>query len=70
MGMPFILVILDGLRFGVSQTSMGYLAHLLEARQASLHKLKAELPTVSRLLCEVLLTGMPVSISSITYYGQ
>lgn len=66
MKMRVILVILDGLRFDVSQTSMGYMAHLVEARRASLYKVKAELPTLSRPLYEVLLTGMPTSISGIT----
>ena len=66
MKMRVILVILDGLRFDVSQTSMGYLAHLVEVRRASLYRVKAELSRLSRLLCEVLLTGMPTSISSIT----
>lgn len=65
MRVRVILVILDGLRFDVAQTSMGYLAHLVESSQASLYKIKAELPTLSRPLYEVLLTGVPTSISGI-----
>lgn len=61
-----ILVILDGLRFDVAQTSMGYLSHLVEYQQASLYKVQAELPTLSRPLYEVLLTGTPVSLNGIT----
>lgn len=61
-----ILVILDGLRFDIAQTAMGYLAHLVETQQASLYRVIAELPTLSRPLYEVLLTGTPVSTSGIT----
>lgn len=64
--MGVILVILDGLRFDVAQTFMGYLAHLVETDQASFYKVKAELPTLSRPLYEVLLTGVPTSVSGIT----
>lgn len=61
-----ILVVLDGLRFDVAQSSMGYLGHLVEIAQASLYKVQAELPTLSRPLYEVLLTGTPASINGIT----
>ena len=44
--MRVILVILDGLRFDVAQTSMGYLSHLVEMGQASLYKVKAELADI------------------------
>lgn len=64
-----ILIILDGLRFDVAQTSMGYLAHRLETRQASLYRIQAELPTLSRPLYEVLLTGTPASLNGITANG-
>lgn len=66
MASKVILIVLDGLRFDVAQASMGYLAHLLEHRQASLYKVQAELPTLSRPLYEVLLTGTPVAINGIT----
>lgn len=61
-----ILILLDGLRFDTAQTSMGYLAHLVETQQASLYRVQAELPTLSRPLYEVLLTGTPVSVNGIT----
>ncbi|MBI4781249.1 MAG: alkaline phosphatase family protein [Oscillatoriophycideae cyanobacterium NC_groundwater_1537_Pr4_S-0.65um_50_18] len=61
-----ILVILDGLRFDTAQSSMGYLAHLIETSQASLYKVQAELPTLSRPLYEVLLTGTATSVNGIT----
>jgi predicted AlkP superfamily pyrophosphatase or phosphodiesterase len=61
-----ILVILDGLRFDVAQASMGYLGHLVETSQAKLYKVHTELPTLSRPLYEVLLTGTSVSVNGIT----
>lgn len=66
MSARVMLIVLDGLRFDVSQTSMGYLAHLLEQQQASVYQLQAELPTLSRPLYEVLLTGTPVVVNGIT----
>lgn len=60
-----VLIILDGLRWDVARTCLGYLAHLLEHRQASLYKVEAELPTLSRPLYEVLLTGTPVLVNGI-----
>jgi predicted AlkP superfamily pyrophosphatase or phosphodiesterase len=61
-----ILVVLDGLRFDVAQSSMGYLGHLVEMTHASLYKVQAELPTLSRPLYEVLMTGTPASVNGIT----
>lgn len=61
-----ILIILDGLRFDLAQSSMGYLSHLVETNQASLHRVIAELPTLSRPLYETLLTGTSVSVHGIT----
>ncbi|NJN57234.1 MAG: alkaline phosphatase family protein [Leptolyngbyaceae cyanobacterium SL_5_9] len=61
-----ILVVLDGLRFDVAQASMGFLGHLVETNQASFYRVQAELPTLSRPLYEVLLTGTPVSVNGIT----
>lgn len=61
-----IFILLDGLRFDVAQTGMGYLAHLVEQQGASFYKVQAELPTLSRPLYEVLLTGTPVSQNGIT----
>ena len=66
MPIKVILVILDGLRFDIAQSSMGYLSHLIEVSHASLYKVRAELPTLSRPLYEVLLTGTPASVNGIT----
>ncbi|MEB3212650.1 MAG: alkaline phosphatase family protein [Leptolyngbyaceae bacterium] len=65
MSAKVLLVILDGLRWDVARTSMGYLAHLLESEQCSLYRVQAELPTLSRSLYEVLLTGTPVHVNGI-----
>ncbi|MEL6322295.1 MAG: alkaline phosphatase family protein [Cyanobacteria bacterium J06626_14] len=65
MANKVILIILDGLRFDVARDSMGYLGHLLEAERASFYKVQAELPSLSRPLYEVLLTGTPVSVNGI-----
>jgi predicted AlkP superfamily pyrophosphatase or phosphodiesterase len=66
MATKIILVILDGLRFDVAKSSMGYLGHLVETAQAGFYRVQAELPTLSRPLYEVLLTGTSVSINGIT----
>ncbi|MBF2037432.1 MAG: alkaline phosphatase family protein [Leptolyngbyaceae cyanobacterium T60_A2020_046] len=65
MGDRVILVLLDGLRFDVARDGMGYLGHWVETGQANLFSVKAELPTLSRPLYEVLLTGTPVSVNGI-----
>lgn len=61
-----IFVLLDGLRFDVAQSSMGYLGHLVETSQASFYKVQSELPSVSRPIYEVLMTGTPSSLNGIT----
>ena len=66
MATKLILVILDGLRFDVAQASMGFLGHLVEINQASFYKVQAEIPSLSRPLYEVLLTGTPSSVNGIT----
>ncbi|AJY74763.1 nucleotide pyrophosphatase [Paenibacillus beijingensis] len=61
-----IVIVLDGLRYDVMLSSMGYLNHLIEKSQAALYKVKSELPSLSRPLYEVLLTGTPSYINGIT----
>lgn len=61
-----IVIILDGLRYDVMLSSMGYLNHLIEKSRASLYKVKSELPSISRPLYEVLLTGTPSWQNGIT----
>lgn len=66
MANPLIFVLLDGLRFDVARVAMGYLGHLVETSQASFYKVQAELPSVSRPIYEVLMTGTPSSLNGIT----
>jgi predicted AlkP superfamily pyrophosphatase or phosphodiesterase len=61
-----IMVVLDGLRYDVAKASMGYLNHLLEVSKAACFKVQSELPSLSRPLYEVLLTGTPSSVNGIT----
>src|SRR5512147_2777242 len=56
-----ILVVSDGLRYDTAVDSMGYLAHLVEARRASLYKVQGEMPSLSRPMYETIHTGLPVS---------
>lgn len=58
-----ILVLVDGLRYDAACEQMGYLHHLVETGRAARFKVKAELPSLSRPLYEVLLTGTPPSVS-------
>jgi predicted AlkP superfamily pyrophosphatase or phosphodiesterase len=66
MSNKVIFILLDGLRFDVAQSSMGYLGHLVETNQASFYKVQSELPSVSRPLYEVLMTGTPSSLNGVT----
>jgi predicted AlkP superfamily pyrophosphatase or phosphodiesterase len=61
-----IVIVLDGLRYDVMLSSMGYLNHLVEKSIAALYKVKSELPSLSRPLYEVLLTGTPSCVNGIT----
>jgi predicted AlkP superfamily pyrophosphatase or phosphodiesterase len=61
-----MMIVLDGLRYDVALSSMGYLNHLAEVSKAACYKVKSELPSLSRPLYEVLLTGTPSSVNGIT----
>jgi predicted AlkP superfamily pyrophosphatase or phosphodiesterase len=61
-----VMIVLDGLRFDVAVSQMGFLNHLVEKSKAALYKVKSELPSLSRPLYEVLLTGTPSHINGIT----
>lgn len=54
-----ILVILDGLRWDVATTQMGYLEGLIEEKQGARYKVLANLPTLSRTNYEAIMTGTP-----------
>ena len=55
-----ILVILDGLNARTAFENMGFLQHMVEMGVSSRYTVEAQLPTLSRPLYEVLLTGVPV----------
>lgn len=61
-----IMVVIDGLQYKTASTQMGYLNHLVELNKAAYYKVKSELPSMSRPLYEVLLTGTPSSVNGIT----
>ena len=62
-----ILVLLDGLNYGVAQHAMGHLQAYCAAGRAALYKLECELPALSRPLYECILSGMPPIDSGIVH---
>lgn len=61
-----IVVVLDGLRYDAARKYMGYLEHLVEQGLMSCCSVQSELPSLSRPLYEVLLTGTPAAKHGIT----
>ncbi|RUS43923.1 alkaline phosphatase family protein [Cohnella sp. AR92] len=61
-----IMVVLDGLRYDSARRYLGYLEHLVEQGAATCHQVRSELPSLSRPLYEVLLTGTPAMRNGIT----
>ncbi|MGO0061417.1 alkaline phosphatase family protein [Brevibacillus fluminis] len=66
MTQKVILVVIDGLQYETARTQMGFLNHLVEKGKAAHLKVISELPSMSRPLYEVLLTGTPSSVNGIT----
>ena len=62
-----IVIILDGLAWSVATQTLGYLQGLCEAGQASVQRLRCELPSLSRPLYECILTGTAPVHSGITH---
>lgn len=60
------MVLLDGLRYDTMKSQMGYLQHLVESGHGAFYRVESELPSLSRPLYEVLLTGTPCSVNGIT----
>ncbi len=56
-----ILILSDALRYDVAKANMGFLAHLVEYKQAGLYKIIGELPSMSRPMYETIHTGVPAS---------
>lgn len=61
-----IMVVIDGLQYAAACSQMGYINHLAEIDKAARLLVKSELPSLSRPLYEVLLTGTPSSVNRIT----
>ncbi len=66
MNTKVIQVVIDGLQYDTAVTQMGYLNHLVEIGKAARFQVTSELPSLSRPLYEVLLTGTPSSVNLIT----
>jgi predicted AlkP superfamily pyrophosphatase or phosphodiesterase len=66
MSNKLIFIMLDGLRYDTAVSQMGFMHHLIEKGKAASYKVKSELPSLSRPLYEVLLTGTPVYKNGIT----
>ena len=66
MSNKLIFIMIDGLRYDTAVSQMGYMQHLVEYGKAARFKVKSELPSLSRPLYEVLLTGTPVIQNGIT----
>ncbi len=67
-----IVVILDGCRYDTAVAQLGFMNHLVERQQASLLKVTSEMPSNSRPLYEVLMTGVPTYQNGIysNYHAQ
>jgi predicted AlkP superfamily pyrophosphatase or phosphodiesterase len=61
-----IVVVLDGLRYDSARKYLGYMEHLVEQGEVTCYQVRSELPSLSRPLYEVLLTGTPVAKNGIT----
>jgi predicted AlkP superfamily pyrophosphatase or phosphodiesterase len=64
-----ILVVSDGLRDDTAAAQMGYLEHMVEHGLGTRFTVRAEMPTVSRVLYETIHTGMPPHKHGITSNG-
>lgn len=65
--MKTILVVLDGLAYGVARDCMGYLQGVCQAGRGRLYTMQCELPSLSRPLYECILTGVRPVDSGITH---
>lgn len=67
-----IVVILDGCRYDTAVAQLGFMNHLVEHQRASLLRVKSEMPSNSRPLYEVLMTGVPTYENGIysNYHAQ
>ncbi|MBW4839809.1 MAG: alkaline phosphatase family protein, partial [Paenibacillaceae bacterium] len=61
-----VVVVLDGLRYDAARKYLGYMEHLVEQGEVACYQVQSQLPSLSRPLYEVLLTGTPVARNGIT----
>lgn len=61
-----IVVVLDGLRYDAARKYMGFMEHLVEQGELACHQVWSELPSLSRPLYEVLLTGVAAYKNGVT----
>ncbi len=66
MSNKLIVVMVDGLRDDLARDNLGYIEHLVDSGLAARTAVRSELPSLSRPLYEVLLTGTPSSKNGIT----
>lgn len=59
-------IMIDGLRYDTAVAQMGFLHHLIEQHMAARYRVQSELPSMSRPLYEVLLTGTACIQNGIT----
>lgn len=61
-----IVVVLDGLRYDSARNYLGYMEHLVEQGEVHCYRVRSQLPSLSRPLYEVLLTGTPAARNGIS----
>ncbi|BBI34617.1 hypothetical protein KCTCHS21_40160 [Cohnella abietis] len=61
-----VVVVLDGLRYDSARKYLGYMEHLVEQGEVTCYQVQSQLPSLSRPLYEVLLTGTPAARNGIT----
>lgn len=69
MSNKLVVVVVDGMRYDLAIENLGYMEHLAASNQATRCRVVSELPSLSRPLYEVLLTGTPSSMNGITHNG-
>lgn len=62
-----IMIVLDGLKYQVAIDELGFIGNYVEKGIAARYKVISELPSLSKPLYEVLLTGLPVNEHGITH---
>ncbi|GAA0448037.1 alkaline phosphatase family protein [Lentibacillus halophilus] len=69
MSNKLIVVMVDGMRNDLASENLGYIEHLVDTGKATRSQIKSELPSLSRPLYEVLLSGTPSSVNGISSNG-